>query len=119
MAIKKSYSHSCPHNQNMACRDYIIPFSIASVNLAINFTAPFKSHYEVTNFLTHITRTDSVNTSHPSCFWRTRNGNLFCHWHFLHAEISPGWSHEKVVLLATHCLAYDGRYWDSSYQPEK
>ncbi|KAH7073746.1 Alpha/Beta hydrolase protein [Paraphoma chrysanthemicola] len=83
------------------CESYNIPVTITSENIIYNISE-FKDNFDVFDPIGGVENvTASYTISGTFCYPKTFSGR------------------EKTVLLATHGLHYDGRYWDSSYKPEE
>ncbi|KUJ15735.1 uncharacterized protein LY89DRAFT_783009 [Mollisia scopiformis] len=98
------------------CQDYMIPVNITSQVLVASYPH-FQDSYDVVDFINNLARRDANATKSPfsgveSATAAYNIGATFC---------SPGTntntSQERTILVATHGLAYDRRYWDSGMDP--
>ncbi|KAH8726413.1 Alpha/Beta hydrolase protein [Phaeosphaeriaceae sp. PMI808] len=107
-----------PHTSAAHCVDYVIPIAVASENLISNLTK-FRDNFDLVDFIFEYVRKDSNVTFHP---WKGSE-NVTASYEISGTFCSPktpaGNGREKTVLLTTHGLAYDRRYWDSTYKPDE
>lgn len=106
-----------PSSSLAQCVDYTIPVTITSENLKFSFP-PFEDNYDLTDFVSKFVRKDSNTTFHPINGAENVTATYDISATFCSPKVPNSNGREKTVLLATHGLAYDGRYWDSSYKPE-
>ncbi|KAF2831172.1 alpha/beta-hydrolase [Ophiobolus disseminans] len=107
-----------PSSSVAQCVPYTIPISITSQNLVFNFTQ-FKNDLDVAYIITEITRKDSNVTFHPVSGIKNVTTTYSISGTFCSPKKPSGNGREKTVLLATHGIGYDGRYWDSAYKPQE
>ncbi|KAK5045486.1 hypothetical protein LTR84_009104 [Exophiala bonariae] len=106
------------HPPNGICTDYTITEQTNSSD-AIWGLPKFQTNFDIAYFLFNSTRKDSqVSTVPPISGYQNRTNNYTVSATFCSPQ-KPGSSKETTVLVATHGLGYDGRYWASSYKPEE
>ncbi|KAF2496778.1 alpha/beta-hydrolase [Lophium mytilinum] len=130
VAILAAISHSNPTNANSVsfaaeyrhppngvCVDYTVKQEITSTNY-IWALEKFKSNFDTIDFITDIARKDSKTAFHPV---RSNTKNETKTYEVSATFCSPKKATAgkvNTVLLATHGLGYDRRYWASSWKPE-
>jgi len=114
----KPYAQTRPSDATIVCTDFKVPLTVTSTNLVLNITT-LANNFEVVDFLTDFTRIDSKTAFNPIGGIKNETANYFISGTFCTPKISSGNGHEKIVLLATHGLGYDRRYWDSAYKAEQ
>ncbi|KAF2464114.1 alpha/beta-hydrolase [Lindgomyces ingoldianus] len=105
------------HPSNGICTDYTIKSEVTSNDFVWGLDH-FNDNYDVAAFLFNNSRKDTFTTFQP--FSGTKNvtkqfevAATFC----TPEEMKGG--KEKTVLVATHGLGYDRRYWAPSYKPDE
>jgi hypothetical protein len=98
------------------CIGYNVPVTVTSQNFVFNVTK-FKDNFDAIDLITNFTRKDLNSTVfNPIGGAENATATYIISGTFCSPKVPSG--REKTVLLATHGLHYDGRYWDSSYKPE-
>ncbi|PMD47059.1 hypothetical protein L207DRAFT_606113 [Hyaloscypha variabilis F] len=96
------------------CYDYSIPVNVTNMVLASNYT-PFTTNYDVADFSNGISGRDGGAALHIFSGLKNITGV-----YTISASIcSPRnrTSDQKTILVASHGLGYDRKYWDSGIQP--
>ncbi|KAF1942880.1 hypothetical protein EJ02DRAFT_488067 [Clathrospora elynae] len=108
-----------PSNSFAQCIDYNIPLNITSENVVLNIT-PFHNDFDVVDLVTDFCR-KVTNTTVFDPIGGLQNvtstyqiAGIFCS-----PKNSGALGREKTVILGTHGVHYDGRYWDSSCKPQE
>ncbi len=116
----KAFPTDTPTNQSYTavaqCMNYTIPLTVTSDNFVFNISK-FENNYDVVDVITNIARKDSNTTFHPVAGRHNVTATYTISGTFCSPKSPSG--REKTVLLATHGIAYDGRYWNSAYKPEE
>ncbi|KAF2728929.1 alpha/beta-hydrolase [Polyplosphaeria fusca] len=102
--------------KNGDCKDYTITDKVTSENL-IWAQPKFKDNYDVAAWLFNETRKDSRQVFHPFADPENVTAEYTLAGTFCKPKKMNG--NETTVLLATHGLGYDRRYWSSSYKPDE
>ncbi|KAE9375040.1 alpha/beta-hydrolase [Stipitochalara longipes BDJ] len=95
------------------CTDYTIPVNPTSVNLL--WAKPFANNYDVVDFLTDLTSSHPASSPFVGAKAQTASYQIsatFC-------TPKNSTSKNNIVLLLTHGVNFDRRYWDPSISPEK
>lgn len=111
-----SYNDGYRHPPNGVCTEYSIKVTATSTGYIWGIPR-FKDNYDVVEFLTEIARKDSAEVFHPLSGVKNVTDTYEVAATFCTPKKTKG-GKEKTVLLATHGLGYDRRYWASSYKPE-
>jgi hypothetical protein len=107
-----------PSTSVAQCTSYSIPLRISSSNLVFNITR-FKNNFDVVDLVTDLARKDSSVVFHPVSRVENATAEYTINGTFCSPKKLLGKGRERTVLLATHGIGYDGRYWDSAYKPEE
>ncbi|KAF2118209.1 Alpha/Beta hydrolase protein [Lophiotrema nucula] len=108
-----TYAH--PSNGN--CEDYTVKESITSPNLHWAYPI-FKDNYDVAGFLFNMTRKDRATTFVPFDGIQNVTDTYEVSGTFCSPKTLRG-GKEKTVLVATHGLGYDRRYWASTFEADE
>ncbi|KAI9707885.1 MAG: hypothetical protein M1820_004491 [Bogoriella megaspora] len=102
-----------PPNAN--CVDYEAPITISTQGF--NFDAPrWSDNFGLTDFVSVISTRPSANFSAPISVSVDLEGNYTISATFCSPKARNSTS--STVLLLTHGGGYDGRYWNSGFEPE-
>jgi hypothetical protein len=114
------YNPENAHPSNGVCTDFSITKTVTALNYP--FTQPkWKNNYDVAGFSADLARKPAkdpkdafVPLGKPSNLTQTHTiFATFC------SPKDTKKGKESTVLVATHGLGYDGRYWASTYKPEE
>ncbi|KAI9687994.1 MAG: hypothetical protein M1820_010356 [Bogoriella megaspora] len=110
-------SNDFQHPSNGVCTRYTVREEVASSDPVWGLPK-FQDNYDVMSFLVNFSRKDSATAFHPISGYQNVTktyevAGTFC------TPTSPKNGKEKTVLLASHGIWYDGRYWASSYKPDE
>lgn len=111
------YTHR-PDTSVAQCIDYTVPITVTSENLIFD-VGPFTSSLDVADLVGNFAAKDSNVTFHPVIGKENITATYEVTGTFCSPKTLTGNGREKTVLLATHGIHYDGRYWDSEFQPEQ
>ncbi|ORY10956.1 Alpha/Beta hydrolase protein, partial [Clohesyomyces aquaticus] len=105
------------HPSNGICTDYNIAQEVTSSN-SIWALPKFENNFDIAALNFNVTRKDAATTfaPFPTAQNVTRSYGISATFCSLKTKKS---GKEKTVLVATHGLLYDRRYWAPSYLPEK
>jgi hypothetical protein len=107
-----------PSSSVAQCTPYTIPLNVTSQNTVFNLTK-FQNDLDVAHVVTEIVRKDSNVSFHPASGVENATAVYSISGTFCSPKSPSGNGREKIVLLATHGIGYDGQYWDSAYNPEE
>ncbi|KAF2835443.1 alpha/beta-hydrolase [Patellaria atrata CBS 101060] len=102
--------------QGGICKDVSIPITVTSENFVWGLPT-FKDNFDVAEILFEVARDDSAEAFHP--FIGTRNETAT--YRIEGTVCTPmvkTQQRENTLLIATHGLGYDRRYWASTYKPK-
>lgn len=94
------------------CQDYNIPLDITStVNETTSAFPPFKSNLDVVNFVFNLARRDTKTAFVPLSMSQK---NVTTSYNIAGTFCTPAYhaGNQSTVILATHGLGFDRRYWD-------
>ena len=92
----------------------MVPVTVTSENFIFNLTK-FENNFDVVDLVTDFTREDANVTFHPVSGKQNVTATYNIAGTFCSPKSPSG--REKTVLLATHGIHYDRRYWHSAYKP--
>jgi pimeloyl-ACP methyl ester carboxylesterase len=95
---------------------YRVPLIVTSENFVFNISN-FQNDFDLIDLVTDYVRKDANTSFHFIAGEKNETAEYLISGTFCSPKKPSG--HEKTVLLATHGIAYDGRYWDSSYKPSE
>jgi hypothetical protein len=107
-----------PYSLAAQCKTYNIPLSITSQNYIFGFPK-FKNDFDLIDIVTDITRKDSNVTFNPVVGIENVTAAYTISGTFCSPKAPSQNGREKTILMATHGIAYDGRYWNSAYKPQE
>jgi hypothetical protein len=82
-------------------------------------TSRVQNNFDVVDLVTDLARKDSSVVFHPVSRVENATAEYTINGTFCSPKKLLGKGRERTVLLATHGIGYDGRYWDSAYKPEE
>jgi pimeloyl-ACP methyl ester carboxylesterase len=114
------YNPGSAHPSNGICTDFTITKTVTALNYP--FALPkWKNNYDVAGFLESLARKPAKDPK--DAFVPLGKPSNLTQTHTIFATFcSPKHTKkgkESTVLVATHGLGYDGRYWASTYKPEE
>ncbi|MCJ1311359.1 hypothetical protein MMC25_005030 [Agyrium rufum] len=98
------------------CQDFTIPLTVTSKNYVYNATE-FSSDYDVVDFTTLSSSVNSSDFFRPISAQPVKqvyDVEVFATYCYPSSK-----NRKNTVILATHGIGTDGRYWNSPYRPEK
>ncbi|KAF1999843.1 alpha/beta-hydrolase [Amniculicola lignicola CBS 123094] len=105
------------HPTNGECKEYTVKESVTSVVLEWGLPK-FRDNFDVTAWRFNSSRKDSKETFKPVSGAKPSTGTYTISGTFC-APKHPRLGRESTVLVLSHGLGYDRRYWAPSYKPEK
>ncbi|KAF2187680.1 alpha/beta-hydrolase [Zopfia rhizophila CBS 207.26] len=105
------------HPPNGICEDHTVKEEVTSTDFVWGIDK-FKDNYDVAAFLTNVARKDSSKVFNPFSGTKNVTKKYEVSGTFCTPKVKKD-GKETTVLLATHGLGYDRRYWASSYMPEE
>lgn len=105
VALLAATTQACARN----CRDFDVPITISSQNLALNFPPP-QSDIEVTNFILSNVGADQ-SAAPPAPVFTNISGTFSLRATYCQPHGGPG----KTLQVLTHGIGFDRSYWDFGY----
>lgn len=106
------------HSSSIAnCITYKIPVAVTSDNYVFNITK-FENNFDLINLVTDYSIKDNdITTFDPIVGTKNSTAEYSISGTFCSPKTAS--ARKKTVLLATHGILYDGRYWNSAYKPSE
>lgn len=105
------------HSGSVAhCIDYTVPLTVTSQNFVFNITK-FEDDFDAIDLVTEYSRKPTNIAFNPVGGIENVTAAYSISGTFCSPTVPVG--REKTILLATHGLHYDRRYWDSGYKPQE
>lgn len=108
---------TCSTPSNGVCTEYTITESVTATEL-IYALPKFENNFDVASFLTASARKDSATAVTPLAGAKNVTNEYTVSATFCTPKVKKG-GKESTVLIATHGLGYDRRYWASAYKPDE
>ncbi|KAK5164586.1 uncharacterized protein LTR77_009792 [Saxophila tyrrhenica] len=100
------------------CADYDISITVTSENLILGGLPEFEDNYDVADFLSNLgSRTAAVDFQPVSGIENQTTSYTISAT--VCSPVDPKAKHRQTVLMATHGLNFDRKYWDPAIQPDK
>ncbi|KAF2816638.1 alpha/beta-hydrolase [Mytilinidion resinicola] len=112
-----SFASEYRHPPNGICVDYTIKQDVTSTNYIWDLEK-FTSNFDTIEFLTELARKDSKTVYHPVSSNPKNETKTYEVSATFCSPKKANYGKDKIVLLATHGLGYDRRYWASAWKPK-
>lgn len=108
-----------PSDSVANCVAYQIPLTVTSENLVLNITK-FKDNFDLITFLQELSAKNAAATFDPIAKTMVNvTEDVAIAATFCSPKNPSNKDREAIVLVTSSGLAYDSRYWDSTFEPSK